>query len=727
LAIDEYQEQCKDNVSLNTFKQLVASVQLKEEEVDTLADDESSCTQSARYSPYRVEMAVLEAGTTLEDAQSIDVKKDQRSDPYIAPIIEVMERGKVLDRSKLSEMSKLLWRERKRLSVDSDGILRRKCKSVNQIVLPLEHRDMIYKSLHNDLGHLGSERVLQLARNRVFWPRMQKDVEEYTQKRCRCLIQKKSRQQEVAPLVSIHSSTPMELIAFDFLKLEKSSGGYEYILLIVDHFTRYAQAFPTKNKYAKTAAKHIFNDFILKFGLPARVLHDQGREFDNRLFRELENYCGIVKTRTTPYHPQTNGSCERMNSTVLHMLRTLAESEKPRWHEHVDKLMHAYNSTTHSTTGYSPHFLLFGREPVLPLDLVLTAHARPKENVGKQYSKFVEEWESRMTEAYNIAKERCDKVKSHAEDVWKRRKMANKLHPGDRVLVRNKRETGGPGKLRSCWESNVFVVKEDKENGVVYEVENLSRRNDIRTLHRNMLLPCDMLEESPVTTDQPTPTKQTIRRSTRTERQNNPPEERQPVDDTSSDEDEFYPYSVPRARRMETETAISNNDGEDSPTRRAPIRTAGDPPIERPDPVPSPTYNDGVEDASETEHDDEGTATEETEYEDNEVGDGPPTSSDGIDEPMQVDDGEGPPNNGKLVTRTGRTLRSQRRNLKWNPAMGDKAVIVEEPIVEEPSCRQTDNTGEVDVVTLHPSGESGIRGLFNYCSETVCDWLELFE
>ena len=70
----------------------------------------------------------------------------------------------------------------------------------------------------------------------------------------------------------------MELVAIDFLHLEKSSGGHEYILLIVDHFTRYGQAYATRNKEAVTAAKHLFGDFVLKFGLLSRILHDQGKE-----------------------------------------------------------------------------------------------------------------------------------------------------------------------------------------------------------------------------------------------------------------------------------------------------------------------------------------------------------------------------------------------------------------------------------------------------------------
>jgi hypothetical protein len=333
---------------------------------------------------------------------------------------------------------------------------------------------------------------------------MYNDIKHHITKVCQCLKAKKPNKNFRAPLQELTATVPFERVSIDFLHLEKSKGGYEYILLIVDNFTRFSQAYATKNKSATTAAKHLFQDFILRFGAPARIHHDQGREFENNLFHTLERIYGISRSRTTSYHPEGNGQVERLNRTLLQMLRTLPESNKPNWKNNLNHLVHAYNCTKHDATGFSPYFLLFGRKPRLPIDFLLNEELTEEQH--KSYEQQITDFKASMREAHRIAAQNSQRSK---DDGKKRRNLTKyvALEVGDRVLVKNVREKGGPGKIRAYWETDIYkIIGIKDEVGVVYEV--VPERNPKakpRVLHRNMLLPCDHLPLETPTPRTPTP------------------------------------------------------------------------------------------------------------------------------------------------------------------------------------------------------------------------------
>ena len=345
------------------------------------------------------------------------------------------------------------------------------------------------------MGHLGVERVLALARERFYWPHMRRDIENFIHHTCCCLKQRRPNLTTREPLQQIITTALFQMVSIDFVHLERSSGGYEYILVVVDHFTKFAQAYPTTNKAAVTAADKIFNDFISRFRFPEIMHHDMGGEFENRLFKRLEKLSGVMHSRATPYHPQGNGLVERMNRSLLGMLRTLPESHKSSWKDHVQKLIHAYNCTVHESTGYSPFFLLFGRSPRLPIDAILDLKV---ETGAKSHAEYVIKWKSAMQEAYSLASKSATKSAMRGKRNYDKRMRSSALQVGDRVLVRNLTPRGGPGKLCAFWEDKIHVVVARKgEGSPVYDVRPESSQVPSRALHRNLLLPCDYLPGKP--------------------------------------------------------------------------------------------------------------------------------------------------------------------------------------------------------------------------------------
>ncbi|KAK7933739.1 hypothetical protein WMY93_004635 [Mugilogobius chulae] len=426
-----------------------------------------------------------------------ELREKQRADANLRDVIHQLETGETVPptlRKELPEVS-LLLRELTRLELQDDLLYRRRQDGENvlfQLVLPEELRPVVLTSLHDDMGHMGVERTLDLVRSRFFWPRMAVDVETKI-KTCNRCIRRKALPERAAPLVNIKTARPLELLCMDYLTLEPDRSNTKDILVLTDHFTKYAVAIPTANQKAKTVAKCLWENFIVHYGFPERLHTDQGPDFESHLIKELCDLAGIEKTRTTPYHPRGN-PVERFNRTLLSMLGTLEPEKKNRWKEYVKPLVHAYNCTKNEVTGYTPYELMFGRSPRLPVDLAFGLPVR--DTPSTSHSQYVQNLRSRLEESYQLASKNAAKSAERNKVRFDHRVKPSVLEEGDRVLVRNVR-LRGKHKLEDKWEKDIYVVVKRAGDLPVYTVRpETDSSGRTRTLHRDLLLPCGFLPES---------------------------------------------------------------------------------------------------------------------------------------------------------------------------------------------------------------------------------------
>ncbi|KAL1263543.1 hypothetical protein QQF64_006282 [Cirrhinus molitorella] len=268
------------------------------------------------------------------------------------------------------------------------------------------------------------------------------------------------------------ASRPNEILAIDFTMLEPSSSGLENVLVMTDVFTKYTLAVPTQDQRAETVAQVLVVEWFCKFGVPGRIHSDQGRNFESLLIQQLCSLYKVEKSRTTPYHPAGNGQCERFNRTLHNLLRTLPPSRKRDWALCLPQVLFSYNTTPHQSTGESPHYLMFGQEPRLPVDFLL---GRVEDTAAGNIHEWVIEHQTRLQVAFEGARE-------HLRVAAERRKVQHDAHVRDAPL--------GEGQLVHLREFGARV----RSSGET-ELAQVSARLWTRLSSRRALLFIDRLNE----------------------------------------------------------------------------------------------------------------------------------------------------------------------------------------------------------------------------------------
>lgn len=200
------------------------------------------------------------------------------------------------------------------------------------------------------------------------WKRMRKQIKKYIQECATCQVNKSSNKTSREPMMIITTaSRPFEKIYINIVgSLTKSYNGNMFIVTLQDDISKFAWAAPMPNHEAKTVAKFLVTQFVCLHGLSQRIVTDYGTEFLSKVFKEVCQLLKIKQTSTSPYHPQSNVSLERIRRALAEYLRSFVKKDPQNWDTHVPFAMFCHNSTTHTSTKYQPYQLVYRHKITVP-------------------------------------------------------------------------------------------------------------------------------------------------------------------------------------------------------------------------------------------------------------------------------------------------------------------------------------------------------------------------
>ena len=395
----------------------------------------------------------------------------------------------------LDRLTKSYWQQWERLRLN-DGLLYREWSSLDgthhsfQWIPPVSSRDRLMEIAHSGRtgGHLGIKRTKKQLQRGAYWTGWAADVERYCKRcvECSCYHRCPPKRQGLLQVTTV--GEPMERIAIDLTGPHPTSRSSNvYILTVLDLFSKWAEAIPLRNKEAVTVARALSDVVFSRIGLPIQLLSDNGREFENTLMSELCRLLGIEKLKTTAYKASTNGAVERFHRTLNSMIAKVVAGNQRNWDELLPSVMAAYRSSRHEATGFTPNYLMFGREVRAPIDLV---YGIPEEEAQHydSHDAFVSDKVQKMRDAYKLTREHLGAGAERMKNYYDMRVKPTVFNRNTWVYYYNPRRYVGKSPKWQKFYTGPFLIV--RTFGSVNVVLQLNKRSRPFTAHVDKLKLC---------------------------------------------------------------------------------------------------------------------------------------------------------------------------------------------------------------------------------------------
>jgi transposase InsO family protein len=324
------------------------------------------------------------------------VFEEQRKDPHC--------RGKVEDTDAQQELGFVLSDEG--LLYKGDKLREAKLVAPGKLIrLVIQmHHDKVFA------GHQGIKRTRDLLKLHYYWPNMNRDVEKYV-RQCESCSKLKVGKNPTAPLGELpETSYLFELTSLDICgPYLETKRGNRYLLTFIDHFSRNPEVIPLPQQDAPTVARALVTEIFSRLGCPRTIASDRGTNFISELFKEMCKLLQVKRINSTSFNPQMQGQVEKFHLGLNQSMSHYVNKYRNDWDQFVNYALMAHRAVPHSTTRYSPFYLLYGREMRLPAEDDLTPEKFVMKDCASRWESIQHHLETladRLTEAYQVVRDR---------------------------------------------------------------------------------------------------------------------------------------------------------------------------------------------------------------------------------------------------------------------------------------------------------------------------------
>ena len=338
------------------------------------------------------------------------------------------------------------------------------------IIMPQLYQHEILFRAHDAMGHQGISKVVARIQERHTWPGIRRSVGRYVGQ-CLTCQQVRDKPGDVRfQLKNIQSGYFNELVQYDHLKICPSDNNNTGILVIIDHFSKFAEAVPcSHHDYdAVTTSRLLQQKWFARHGTPTRMQSDNAPNLTAEVSNEFLKAAHVTKVTSTAGHPRTQGLVERQNRTLLTLLRVFCSRRMRDWDQCLDEVIGAYNSTRHATTGFSPYMLTRGVEKAIPLTFLYPEFAAKSFDTHEAY---VDHVLARQQEIHDLVRRNTHQAQLRQKLKYDRAIRARAYQPGELVWVfcLYVLQKGSP-KLMRAWRGPHKIVQ-DFQEGRVYVLD----------------------------------------------------------------------------------------------------------------------------------------------------------------------------------------------------------------------------------------------------------------